>query len=195
MDRGAWRAAVHGVTKSQTWLSTHTAEEVRGTDSGFFFFLTFLFILKQVIYLAVPGLSLSTWDLWLWLRHAGSIVEVYRVLVARSNSLTRGGIRAPCVGLLGKSPWLRFLKAPFGCYVETRLEDQGGKRDRCPGEGLEDLGQGGRERKEEERSRDWAWAHHHLEIGEDRETAMDVGQERLVGRKSAQRGRAPSQVK
>ena len=24
MDRGAWRAAVHGVTKSQTRLSTHT---------------------------------------------------------------------------------------------------------------------------------------------------------------------------
>ena len=121
----------------------------------FFLFLTFLFILKHVIYLAVPGLSLSTWDLWLWPRHAGSLVKVYRVLVARSNSLTRGGIRAPCVGLLGKSPWLRFLKVPFGCYVETRLEDQGGKRDRCPGEGLEDLGQGGRERKEE-RSRDWA---------------------------------------
>ena len=24
MDRGAWRATVHGVTKSQTQLSTHT---------------------------------------------------------------------------------------------------------------------------------------------------------------------------
>ena len=24
MDRGAWQAKVHGVTKSQTWLSTHT---------------------------------------------------------------------------------------------------------------------------------------------------------------------------
>ena len=23
MDRGAWRATVHGVAKSQTWLSTH----------------------------------------------------------------------------------------------------------------------------------------------------------------------------
>ena len=23
-DRGAWQATVHGVTKSQTWLSTHT---------------------------------------------------------------------------------------------------------------------------------------------------------------------------
>ena len=25
MDRGAWRATAHGVTKSQTWLSTHTS--------------------------------------------------------------------------------------------------------------------------------------------------------------------------
>ena len=24
MDRGVWRAAVHGVVRSQTWLSTHT---------------------------------------------------------------------------------------------------------------------------------------------------------------------------
>ena len=24
MDKGAWRATVHGVAKSQTWLSTHT---------------------------------------------------------------------------------------------------------------------------------------------------------------------------
>ena len=24
MDRGAWRAMAHGVTKSQIWLSTHT---------------------------------------------------------------------------------------------------------------------------------------------------------------------------
>ena len=23
MDKGAWQATVHGVTKSQTWLSTH----------------------------------------------------------------------------------------------------------------------------------------------------------------------------
>ena len=24
MDRGAWQTTVHGVAKSQTWLSTHT---------------------------------------------------------------------------------------------------------------------------------------------------------------------------
>ena len=29
MDRGAWRATVHGVAKSQTWLSTHSTENVR----------------------------------------------------------------------------------------------------------------------------------------------------------------------
>ena len=26
MDRGAWRATIHGVTKSRTWLSTHKFE-------------------------------------------------------------------------------------------------------------------------------------------------------------------------
>ena len=29
MDRGAWRATVHGVTKSRTWLSTHTPKDPR----------------------------------------------------------------------------------------------------------------------------------------------------------------------
>ena len=32
MDKGAWRAAVHGVTKSQTRLSTHTSS----TRGGFY---------------------------------------------------------------------------------------------------------------------------------------------------------------
>ena len=160
-----------------------------------FFFNIFIYLL-HLIYLAVPGLSLGTWDLWLWPRHTGSLVEVYRLLVARSNSLARDWTQAPCVGLPGKSPWLGFLKSPFGCCVETSLEAQGGKRDCCPGEGQEDLGHRGRERKEEERSGYWAWARHHSEIrGRQRNTAMDIGQERLVGRKSAQRGRAPSQVK
>ena len=34
MDRGAWRATVHGATKSQTQLSTHTSARVQ-TCSGF----------------------------------------------------------------------------------------------------------------------------------------------------------------
>ena len=35
MDRGTWRALVHGVTKSQTrltWLSTHTDRDIIGSD-------------------------------------------------------------------------------------------------------------------------------------------------------------------
>ena len=131
---------------------------------GFVCFFHIFMYLLNLIYLAVPGLSLGTWDLWLWPRHAGSLVEVYRLLVARSNSLAGDRTRAPCVGLPGKSPWLRFLKSPFGCCVETSLEAQGGKRDCCPGEGQEDLGHRGRERKEEERSGYWAWARHHSEI-------------------------------
>ena len=30
IDRRAWRATVHGVTKSWTWLSTHTHEAYKG---------------------------------------------------------------------------------------------------------------------------------------------------------------------
>ena len=29
MDRGAWRATVHGAAKSQTWLSTYTGAKRR----------------------------------------------------------------------------------------------------------------------------------------------------------------------
>ena len=52
MDREAWRAAVHGVAKSWTWLSDWT--ELKSSQSSFllvsfFFFLRFSF-------LAVPGL-------------------------------------------------------------------------------------------------------------------------------------------
>ena len=34
MDRGAWRATVHGVSKSWTRLSTHTAKVYRVTSCG-----------------------------------------------------------------------------------------------------------------------------------------------------------------
>ena len=33
MDRGAWRATVHGVTKSHTQLSTHITEVVEGPEN------------------------------------------------------------------------------------------------------------------------------------------------------------------
>ena len=37
MDREAWRAAVHGVAKSQTWLRDWTDEETTVTAVGFWF--------------------------------------------------------------------------------------------------------------------------------------------------------------
>ena len=36
MDRGAWRAAVHGVTKNWTWLNTHTHTHTRPQTYIFF---------------------------------------------------------------------------------------------------------------------------------------------------------------
>ena len=49
MDRGAWRAIVHGVTKSQTWLVTntltfhfHSEKQDHGTMIFFFFLPTIM---------------------------------------------------------------------------------------------------------------------------------------------------------
>ena len=54
MDRGAWWAAVHGIARSPTWLSSwsHTFSVFT-----FSFYLLWLFLKKGLIYLAVPGLS------------------------------------------------------------------------------------------------------------------------------------------
>ena len=35
MDRGAWQAAVHGVTKSQTWLSKRKSKSHKGKGKGY----------------------------------------------------------------------------------------------------------------------------------------------------------------
>ena len=48
MNRGAWRAAVHGVTKNQTWLSD--------LHFSLYIYETHYVIFKTFIYLAVPGL-------------------------------------------------------------------------------------------------------------------------------------------
>ena len=53
MDREAWRAIVHGVTKSWTWLSDWTE----------------------------LGLNCGTWNLWPLLWHAGSLVVAFKLLV------------------------------------------------------------------------------------------------------------------
>ena len=50
MDRGAWRAAVHGVTKSRTWLkrlSTHAGIQLLGWVS---YFAANLIILKKKVW-------------------------------------------------------------------------------------------------------------------------------------------------
>lgn len=75
-----------------------------------------------------------------------------------------------------------FFEDPSGCCVEIRLEGQGGKRDCHPGKGgPEDLDQGGRERKEEERSGDRAC--HHVEVRRGQgDMAMETRQERPVGK-------------
>ena len=41
MDREAWSAAVHGVTKSRTGLSNWTELVANGSNSEFFFFFNF----------------------------------------------------------------------------------------------------------------------------------------------------------
>ena len=57
-DREAWRAAVHGVTKSWTWLSNWTTTIVRNVEHVsivfFFFFLTIACLLWRDIYLDLP---------------------------------------------------------------------------------------------------------------------------------------------
>ena len=43
MDREAWHAAIHGVTKSQTWLSDWTELNLQSLQStGFFFFFLYM---------------------------------------------------------------------------------------------------------------------------------------------------------
>ena len=50
VDRGAWWATIHGITKSQTCLSTHTHVRTHThthTHPGDFFFFLFFFFLLQ----------------------------------------------------------------------------------------------------------------------------------------------------
>ena len=44
MDREAWRAAVHGVTKSQTWLNDWTEWTVQDNIKVFRKFPTYVFV-------------------------------------------------------------------------------------------------------------------------------------------------------
>ena len=58
MDREAWHAAIHGVTKSQTWLSDWT--ELNWTDSQLWFRNTIIY--RQMFHV-ILGLSNTTWNL------------------------------------------------------------------------------------------------------------------------------------
>ena len=42
---------------------------------------SFPFKKKKIIYLAAPGLSCDSWDLWSLLQQAGSLVAAYKLLV------------------------------------------------------------------------------------------------------------------
>ena len=56
MDREAWRAAVHGVTKSQTWLSNWTELNVLTSGLGHYWIVVTSFInpMIHVLWLGVP---------------------------------------------------------------------------------------------------------------------------------------------
>ena len=57
MDRGAWWATVHGVAKSQTWLSTHACMH------------STILILSVYRFLNTSPYGLSTWLAWETLYH------------------------------------------------------------------------------------------------------------------------------
>jgi len=52
MDREAWRAAIHGVAKSRTWLSDWTELNWMGPDAMIFFFFFLIFCLKSAFSLS-----------------------------------------------------------------------------------------------------------------------------------------------
>ena len=68
MDREAWRAEVHGVTKSQTWLSDWTE-----------------------LNLAASGLSCGMWDFWSSLQHARSLVITFKHCCSLQNLVPWSG--------------------------------------------------------------------------------------------------------
>ena len=63
MDRGAWRATVHGVTKSQTWLkrlSMHVTADLKCKDAQEKWLEGNISTCKQ-------KLSSSVWSVWKWM--------------------------------------------------------------------------------------------------------------------------------
>ena len=68
MDREAWRAEVHGVAKSRTWLSNWTE-----------------------LNLAASGLSCGMWDFWSSLQHARSLVITFKHCCSLRNLVPWSG--------------------------------------------------------------------------------------------------------
>ena len=78
MDRGAWQATVHGVTKTQTrlkWLSTHTHKH---TDTHTHTCCSF-----------EDGIFVPFWEVWAW-RNLCDITKVTELLRTRSKNVLRG---------------------------------------------------------------------------------------------------------
>ena len=91
MDREAWRAAIHGVGKSRTWLSNWTNKQTN-TQIGTCVENSLLFVFKMLIYffLAVLGLCGCAWIFsscgkWGLLTSCGVLASHYSVLLQNSG--------------------------------------------------------------------------------------------------------------
>ena len=79
MDKSAWQAAVHGVTKSQTWLSNW--REVWNSDC-FVTVPVFRYYLKYSLYVRTPQF-LKTWKLILHTRANFLCVDFHKFFMCR----------------------------------------------------------------------------------------------------------------
>ena len=112
MDREAWRAAIHGVTKSQTWLSNWT--ELNWTEQSWRLEVQNkvsikLVLLKELFHASLVASVSNPWHSSLWVHHYNLYLYLHMwfSLCICVSKISHSLIKTPVIGVrtYGNSEW------------------------------------------------------------------------------------------